>query len=321
MNAPWSDRAQARRRSGFSVVELLVVLVLFAIIAGAATRSLRGQQRFLRGASELAEMRSQLRQAVHLLPAELRSIAPTAGDIHAWSRSAVAFRAMSGSSIICARLSDFILAIPSRGEEGAPALTSWLVTPRAGDSVLILDPGRAVGRSDDQWRLHEVDGIAWSQSAAECGPFAAPSGGGHLRVQVSGRPLSATIAAGGAVRFFRPVRYSLYRGGDSRWYLGGSECSAARTPSCSVIQPVSGPYRALAREDAESGLVLSYFDREGRTLDPGRDDPRRVGSIGVIVRADAGSWWKKAGHTVPLRDSLAFLVAIRNWHAPAPPAR
>lgn len=309
------------RRGGFTLPELLIALTMFAVIATAVTRVMRSQQRFLSGAAELSDMRSQLRQAIHVLPAELRPLMPAGGDVYEWSSSTVKFRSITGASVIC-RLATGELLLPPRvpANGDGRGLTTWLAAPQPGDSVLIHDPGE-LGDADDIWRAYEVAFIGAASAGNRCDPAGGlePLHGNsepavRLRL-VESVALSPTISVGAPIRFFHPVRYALYRSADGKSYLGASDCSAARIPACSVIQPVSGPY-GVPEAGMGSGLSLSYEDRSGRVLHPGSDDARDIALIRILVRsASSGRWWG-SGRGRRLYDSLSFVVSMRGLPSP-----
>ena len=295
--------------------ELLIALVLFAVVAGAATRVLRTQQRFLYGTTELGELRSQLRQAVHVLPAELRQIAPAAGDMHEWSSTAVKFRSVTGSSVICRQVSGSVVILPGYASavDDPRALTRWLVTPQPGDSLLVHDE-RDLGSADDIWRTYEIADVSAASDEEQCDgsdglPLAVVEARAVRLRLANSVPLSGSIRPGAAVRFFRPVRYALYQSGDGKWYLGASDCNSTRVPPCSTIQPVSGPYRSGGNR--APGLSLVFEDQHGGNLSPGIDDPASVAVVRLIVRGQtSGSWWGRESRSA-LEDSLEFTVAMR----------
>ena len=293
------------RRAGVTLVELVVALALFGLVATIMLNVLRGQQRFHVGSLEIIDTKRSVHQAAELLYGELRGASAT--DIYAISDSSVSFRTTFGTSHICSVDSArSFIALPATRSMRATALSTFLAMPRAGDSVLVFDSGDAPGPDDDRWRLHMllVDpgsgpcprrplGLASDATeAAGIGVTVAPS-------------LAPTVVVGSPVRFFRPASYSLYRGTASTWMLGYSLCAAG---ACSGRQPLSGPYLPFARGGA-GGVAFEFLDRDGaRTT-----DPSRVARIGVVARARSVSTLD-VGHVRGERyqDSLAVSVALRN---------
>lgn len=298
-------------RRGFTLVELIIALVLFAIVMGAATQAILKQQRFYRGAGELLEMRSGLRQGVSLLTSDLRSLYPAAGDVYEWSESEVAFRSITGSSVICLLPTTTKVVIPPRTLIQNNALTTWLAVPAVGDSVLIYDEGREVGNDDDAWRGYQISAVSRVNGVNTCLPTTGYTVSGDLRPSTEftlSAPVPATVVTGAPMRFFRRVDYGLYQASDSLWYLGSSDCLPGRIPVCSPMQPVSGPYRPLAGATS-SGLVLSYFDTAGVELDPAVGDVTTVAQIGLIVRGETNAPFGGAEFQ---RDSATFTIGLRN---------
>jgi hypothetical protein len=106
------------------------------------------------------------------------------------------------------------------------------------------------------------------------------------------------------VRFARRVRYSVYRGGDGKWYLGYRRC----VTTCAAIQPISGPY------ESRSGPPLSfrYFVGSGARLS-GNGPTNEVARVEIVSRANyvrplalPGISGSRTG------DSAVATVALRN---------
>ena len=298
-------------RAGFSLVELIVTLVLFGIVMGAATQAIVRQQRFYRGAGELLEMRTALRQGVTMLTADLRSVYPADGDIYQWTRSRIGFRSVTGSSIICHMPTTTTMVVPPATLVQNNTLTTWLTTPVVGDSVMIYDEGPGVGNDDDLWRRHKITAVTTVNGSNACLPATGYTVAADLKpsTRFTITPaLSATTVTGAALRFFRRVDYQLYQASDSLWYLGASDCLPGRTPECSTVQPVSGPYSPLSGA-ATSGLVLTYADSAGVELDPATASAARIARINVIVR---GQTTAPYGSTDFQQDSATFVIGLRN---------
>lgn len=299
------------RRPGFTIVELLVAMVLFALVMGAAMQVIVRQQRFYRGAGELLEMRAGLRQGVSLLTSDLRAIYPADGDVYEWTKSKIGFRSVTGSSIVCLMPSTTTIVVPPATLIQNNTLTTWLTAPVVGDSVLIYDEGREVGNDDDVWRRYRITGVSTVNGVNACLPASGYTVAGDLKPSTRftlSAALSSTIVTGAPMRFYRRVDYGIYQASDSLWYLGASDCLPGRTPECSTYQPVSGPYRPLSGSTT-SGLVLSYFDAAGNELDPATASVLGIARVGVIVRGETNAPFSTEEFQ---RDSATFTIGLRN---------
>lgn len=296
--------------------ELIMSIVLFGLVMAAVMRAIVQQQRFHRGASAVVEMRGQLRQATYALPVDLRPVFPAGGDISDWSATSIAFRAFSGSSILCLKPTTTTIVLPPLTLTQNNTLTAWLAHPAVGDSILIYDENMLVGNADDIWRAHEITG-----SVSVTGVGACTAASGYTVAGDVARPswqltispaLSGTIVTGAPVRIFRQVGYELYEAADGRWYLGASDCLPGRTPVCSDPTPVGGPFRPADGDPALSGLSLTYYDAAGTELDPTTDDPANVVRIEIIVRGETDTPFNTMQATGHYRDSLSFVIGLRN---------
>jgi type II secretory pathway pseudopilin PulG len=293
------------RRTGVTLVELVVALTLFSLVATIMLTLLRGQQRFYTGSLQVIDTKRSTRQAIDLLYGELRSA--SSADIYSISDSSIAFRTTIGSSHLCdvdsVRSS---ITLPSTGTTRAAALSAFLTWPRAGDSVLIFDPGGAAEPDDDRWRAHVLLTPAGGRA---CPPR--PFGLAGDAIEGSGitfdvaPPVVATTPVGAPLRFFRPASYSLYRGSGATWMLGYSSCAAG---VCTARQPLSGPYLPFASVGA-GGVSFSYFDVHGAPT----GDRGQVARVDVVARARSASA-VEVGHVRGrhYQDSLAVSIALRN---------
>jgi len=311
-------------RGGFTLAELLVTLVLLGIVLGAVVGVLSRQQRFYGSAADLRETRGRLRQALAVLPSDIRAMSPSdtlsgganSGDVYAWSDHAIEFRSVLGSSVVCwvtglAPLTS--LRLPPVGLPNV--LTSWQTTPVAGDSLLIFD------NSALRWRAYAITALAPVSAGAGC-----PSGAGQFLTAaqaalssyaVSVAPaLSATIRAGAPVRVFRRVHYELYQETDGRWYLGFFDCLSTYVPAgCRALEPVSGPYRPYSTTPGLSGLLFTYFDSTGAVLNPGVAQARAIARIELTVRAQTQAPMSLSGGArVMGKDSVRYTIGLRNRH-------
>ena len=299
------------RRRGFTLVELIIAMLLFSIVMGAAMQVILKQQRFYRGAGELLEMRTGLRQGVTMLTSDLRAVYPAAGDVYEWTRSKIGFRSITGSSIICLLPSTTKIVIPPRTLLQNNSLTTWLAVPVVGDSILVYDEGREVGNDDDVWRGYQITAVSRVNGVNTCLPSTGYTISGDVRPSTEftlSAALPGTVVTGAPMRFFRRVDYGIYQASDSLWYLGASDCLPGRMPVCSSYQPVSGPYRPLSGTTS-SGLVLSYFDSAGAELDPATGSALNIARLGMIVRGETDAPFSTDEFQ---RDSATFTVGLRN---------
>jgi hypothetical protein len=130
------------------------------------------------------------------------------------------------------------------------------------------------------------------------------------RVSLRLGPSAPTVNLTGAVlRVTRPVRYSLYRGGDGRWYLGLRDWNVASS-RFNTIQPVSGPFSSASSR----GLVFQYVDSAGNVLPIPVSDPRSIALIRVELRGQSRNAMRAFAAGVQGRgtDSVRLAIALRN---------
>lgn len=318
-----------RARSGFTLVELMVAMVLGAIVGATLVASIAGQQRFFRGASAINSLRNQLRQAAALLPSDLRPISRRGGDIYSLTSEQIDFRSVMGSSFICAKPTNTTIVVPPIQVAKNNSLTAWIDQPQVGDSMLVYDDSILVSTSDDTWRAYKISAITAVTGVNAC-PLRTAAAGGFVepadatqpsyQITVDGsNPLRTSNYVGNAVRFFRRVKYGLYQAAaDNNWYLGYSDCAflAGRggTP-CSAMRAIAGPLNAYTEGGAATnGLNLQYFDSTGTALNPSvLGAAKRVARIRIALRAQTDA----AVHTPnapggTFLDSLVVHVGLRN---------
>lgn len=294
------------RRAALTLAEVLVVLAILGIAAAAVGRIGVRQQAHYRDFADRLLSRSRLREGSTLLSAELRGISPAAGDLYPGEMrdASIAFRATVGSFVLCApaapgaTIIDVIDAFPE------PDLSASVDPPSVGDSLWLYDPGPTSAAADDRWLATLID--AASQVTRSCSSDAPATTRRVARLSLT-TPVGATTAPHAPVRTFRRVRYALYPSSDGHWYLGFSDCRPiARTPACSALQPVSGPYEPhRPAQPDRSGLLLAYLDRNGIPT----DDASSVVRIDVVLRAQpdgAGRapWDAVERQTIILRNAL-----------------
>jgi prepilin-type N-terminal cleavage/methylation domain-containing protein len=295
------------RRSGFTLIELAIVLVAGGVVAAAIAGVLRRQQRFFVNASALLEQRVHLREATGILPGELRALAPGGGDVLAFSDSSLEIRATIGAAVACDTLtggSGLDLA-PPRLASGAE-LAAFTSAPQPGDIALVWDQGATDRATDDMWARVEVAATSPVAGACAASPLLDPladAAAPRLRLLFTpGAGLPSTVRPGAFVRVVRRVRYRLYRSATGDWYLGYSEWGGS---AFGGVQPVSGPFASYAR----GGLSLRYFDDASQELAAGSGSDR-IARITVVARGV--SRVGLAGEAAAAGDSQSVSVRVRN---------
>jgi prepilin-type N-terminal cleavage/methylation domain-containing protein len=292
-----------RRRQGVTLVELLVSLTLFGLLATVVLRLVRDQQRFQVGALEIIDTKRSARQAIDLLYGALRPA--SSADIYGASDSSISFRSTIAGSHLCAVDSArTLLTLPHAANDDDSGLSTVLAMPRAGDSLLVFDPAERQDGDDDTWAAHVLtsDPARGTCPMRPAGLAARTTSG--LAIFVA-PPLTLSVGVGAPVRFFRPSAYSLYRSSTGEWMLGYSTCAAG---ICTPRQPLSGPYSPAASDGAR-GIAFEYFDVHGAAT----SNASRIARADVVARARSTSLLE-AGHLRGQRyhDSLAISIAIRN---------
>lgn len=297
-------------RQGASLVELLVVLAIIGVAAGAVSRVATAQQRHYRAHIARVAALGRLREGMDVLATELMGVAPAAGDIYETGGASVVFRAPLATAILCATArpatSELVLAafpgsIDSTDAEGGPADESWLAV---GDSLWLHDPGAdtAGASAGEAWRSHVVTVTASVRTTC-----LAPDSTEVPTMRATVIPaVGSLLEAGAPARTFRTVRYALYRAADAEWYLGFSDCRPlVRSPACAPIQPVAGPY-LRDTDPSRAGLLFEYLDAAGAPT----DDRLAVVAVRITLRANASPAGLPAD-TVALTRTVAFRNAPR----------
>lgn len=325
-----STPTQPRRPvAGFTLTEVLVALALLGFVMATMMIVLTRQQRFYRSANEMIDSRTQVRQAIAMLPSDLRTISAAdtrnGTDIYEASDRAIEFRSIFGSSIICRKLSATQLVLPPVDLAKETALSAWLRTPVAGDSMLVFDDSLSVGSDDDHWEVYKVTSVTTvaATAANACGTASGfvqaadvTAGRESYLIEVSNsNSISTTIGQGAPIRFFRRRRYELYQpAGSASWYLGRFDCDH-NANNCPALSPVSGPFAPYSATAANSGLSFIYWKADGTSFTPAATTASKalIARIQIVARADTKSPVNISGMAKEIkRDSLSLDVSLRN---------
>jgi prepilin-type N-terminal cleavage/methylation domain-containing protein len=300
------------RRPGLTLPELLVAILLLAIVGTALTRVIVKQQQFYKDASRTARAKRELRLGATVLPAELRSISSSGGDILTMSESEIVMRAYIGTSIVCA-IGGADISVPPRNL-ARHTLTSYVTLPAIGDTVFVFNENTLKGSQDDQWEQRRIIGMDLSNSDCSGPPYTdplldPPAAKGRRRYRLD-TPLPPEVTVGSVVRFTRPVKYRIYQEASGAWYLGLEEYSGG---SWGASSPLAGPYRQYASGDnGGSGLQFRYYDSLGVRINS-MTNQKDVARVDVFLRTYAGESAITERKGADLKDSVLMRVAIRNF--------
>lgn len=256
------------RRSGLTLVELVVAVVLAAIILGAATASSMRQQHSHAGILSTTDTDAQIRAATLVLAGQLELLDPLAGDLVQGEAedTAMQVRAPVAQSLACRREVGAVTLVP--GVPGSIVLGGSVSTPRAGDTLWWL--------ADSAWRASKIAGV--NSVTVTCAGVLGV--GRTVQALLSG---TDTVDAGSPIRVTRQTRYSIYRASDGTYQLGIREWSDS-THRFSAPQPVAGPL--LPRRGARR-TGFRYFDAGGAelTLAAGPIDVATVARIRISAQS------------------------------------
>lgn len=298
----------ANSRRGATLVELIVGIVLMSSVTTLAVSHIVRHLRSVNAISAALDLNGRLRDGADILAADLRGISPRGDSLSIESDTAVQFYSAIGTSTLCATPTPNTLILPPDSLPSGRVLSSWVAEPEPGDDVLVFEDTTASGISG--WQRASVQAVARVATASAC-----PASAGLLLpgdVLGTARALEVLVAPnvtlrsprGAPVRLVRRVRYSVYRGGDRKWYLGYRRCPGV----CASIQPLSGPY------ESGSGFPFSfrYVTSAGAPVSTSGAFTD-IARIQLVPRAAFATPFQLPGMSAAmLHDSLNSTVSLRN---------
>ncbi len=279
-------------KRGFTLIEVLVALVMFAVVSGSIYTILITNQRTYQQQAARVNLNSNVRTAASFLPGELRELNASdslQSDIVAMDASFIRYKAMRNLYFLCqAPIGVDDIVLWQDPWFGLRSLDSGL------DSVMIFADGSESSRLDDRW-VHA--GAFQVSTGTEC-PGAAPS----IRVKLKrvSTPGLAGVRNGAPVRGYEVMELSLYQDTYGDYWLGTSRYLKGASV-WSAIDPLVGPL-------SSSGVQLTYFD----TLGTVTTDPRSVARIGVTVTGESDPVRSSSGSVEPVTVELVTSIALRN---------
>lgn len=303
-----ANSRSSSRREAATLVELLIGVIVATLVALLATTQITRHQRAYDDIASAIDLRARLRDGADILVGDLRGSFPAADTILVALDTAVEFYSVVGASTLCATPAPNRIILPPDSLPSGRILSAWATPPDTGDYAAVFTdslPGPGSG-----WQRARVASVSTSLTSVTCpssaGLLSATDGATATRSYdlVFEAGFVSTATRGAPVRIVRRVRYSVYRGGDGKWYLGYRRCM----PACTAIQPVSGPYQSAAG----TPVTFRYFTRAG-TVVVGHGPTTDVGRVEITSRAYYARPLRLPGMSVPSRgDSSTIAVAIRN---------
>jgi prepilin-type N-terminal cleavage/methylation domain-containing protein len=280
------------RRSGFTIVELLVVLVIGGIVIAGAYRTLVSQERSYRVYDAAVRTQQATRLSLQVLTAELREISTKGADLVYASDDTIKFRALRKLGFICDMNKALKqITVVQLGQEPFDV----------NDSVLVYVDGDTLTGADDSWDQAAVSGESSATCTSVTGLAIASAllGGTQTLLKLAGAPHIDSVNQGAPVRSFDRLTYGLreFRG---TWYL-------ARGTGSDTLVPIVGPLAP----PSSGGLGFTYYDTLGNVLTSLPLDSAARAAVRRIRVNVRGQQTTDAGTMQQYVDSLVTDIYIR----------
>lgn len=262
---------------GFTIIELLIVLVLAGLIMGAAYQVMFVQHRSTEAQTFQAAARSSLRTASAVLQTELREVASFSGssnagsDVSMISSDSVRFRALRQFAVIC----DL--------NKGTKWLDLWVLgeTFAKGDNVMAYAEHDTIQNpNDDQWQADVVGntGAVVNTACATGWPGTTTQGISTPGIDMTG------VEKGEPVRGFEWIGYGLTQSGE-QWVIMRRSSDGDAIIADGLAAPSS------------SHPLFRYYDSSGSAT----TDPDAVAQIQITLRTPGNKGVGVAPETLSTR--------------------
>lgn len=273
------------RQQGFTLVELLVVIVIGAMVLGAVYQTMTVQERTNRQQVAIVTTQENVRAALDILSAELREISAVQGDLLGGGANYIRFRALRKAGVVCGR--DASLA---RDWVDVAVLGQSFTTS---DTTAIFDDGpNDMSSRDDSWRIATPSGTG---SPGTC--LGNPVSTTVERLRYPSGTL-ATVDTGALVRSYKAYEYVLVD------VAGRGKLVRSRNSTTDTL------IESLATT-SENGLNFKYYDASGTQIASPNTAAllASVMRIQITVKGKAGGASTAAGSE--FADSLIGQVYLR----------
>ena len=286
-----------KRRSGFSLAELLVAVVLLGIVGGALTRLVVDQMRFFDGIQVSRGARSAARNSMNVMLSELRMVQDS-----------------GGVTAIGADNKSITVNVPYRfgmfcGTSGGASTLSMLPVDSMTAAMASMAGYAWRRRTTGRYSYVNTSAVTPSGTPTRC-TGAGAGEAGIATVSINGRTgevvdVSPEIAAGtnvgSAVFFYQSVTYSFAASSMFPGKIGLYRAVNAGTP-----EELMAPFAPTAR--------FRYFvsgDDTSRTTAPALADIR---GVGLVLTATGQR--RPAGRTSDIESRMMTAIFFKNTRAP-----
>jgi hypothetical protein len=264
------------------------------VAATAIVEAFALHQRTASAQAERISLQQNLRAGLALLPAELRALNATDGDILKMSATSITIRALRKLAILC--------QVPALSGGGPSVTLTVRQTPFYGarfdntrDGIYVFYDGDESLRGDDAWVLGRITSAPVNTAKCSDGK---PAYSFTTNLALGALPaVTGRILNGAPVWGYRQTTYGMFQHTDGRWYVGVKDSSAAMTP---VVGPLVGG----------NGLTFTYYDSNGLVT----TDSSRVARIGIAILSQTATPVRQAGVSAATYqvDSLSTYTTLRN---------
>lgn len=281
------------KKSGFTLVELLVAMVLFGVVGTAMYQVLITNQRIYRQQAQRVDVNSNVRAALAMISGELRELNASdalGSDIISMSATQITYKAVRNLSLLCLD-PDVAAAQITVFRNFTFGLRSLDILR---DSVVIFADG-GPDDSDDLWLHANASGVTTG--------LACPGGVASTTITLTGisSPGLDEVLSGAPLRSFEIVQLTLYQDVNSDYWFGTSSYNKTAGVWGS-IQPILGPLTA-------NGLQLEYYDATGTVT----AIPAAVARISITVTGQSAEPVRTPDGSIDyLTVDLVTHVALRN---------
>jgi prepilin-type N-terminal cleavage/methylation domain-containing protein len=279
------------RRDGFTMVELLLVLVLGLVVIGGAVNTLVRQEQAYGQMQAMAGTQEDIRIGVELLAGELREISAEGGDLVLATDDSIRIRALRKFGLVC--------DVDKTGKRLVVAQEG--VDPFSErDSVVVYVDQDPLKAADDIWQREYVTNVSTSATCTTLFGLLVPGllpDADVIGITLQGSGLRFdSVFPGAPVRQYETVTYSAG--------AVDGETMLLLTTAAGNRYPLLGPL------DGSAGLTFRYFDGQGIELTStplSATDRQNVHRIRLALRA---AHWANARDGMH-RDSVITDIFIR----------